>query len=99
MNVELGRWDNRVEAWLVAEAGGYHVHIIPMIYNHRVVLTPIGDYGVYDAGWCYPTGLAAAAAVRAWEYDADPEPGGYIKRVGMTDLWVAGRRDVLTTGR
>lgn len=74
-------WDDRVSAWLVGETRHHLVHIIPMIFNHRMVLTPKTDTYTYDVGWCYPSEQAAFAAWDAWDPATQPEPTGYIKRI------------------
>lgn len=69
--------------YTVAELDQYWVDICPMIYNHRVILTPKAFPEGYAVGWCYPNLLAAVAAVMTWDPSTDqPEPAGYIKRVG-----------------
>lgn len=72
--------------YTVGETADFFVDIVPMIYNHRVVLTPkLPDGSAADwwtVGWCYPTLLAAVAAVTVWDPAFEAEPVGYIKRVG-----------------
>lgn len=82
--VETPQWDTAVSAWLVGETRHHHIHIVPMIFNHRVVLTPKNDEMTYDAGWCYESYETALAAVAAWDTTRDPEPVGWIKRIGWT---------------
>lgn len=65
----------------VGRYGGWLVQIIPMIFNDRLVLTPLSCLGVYDFGWCYPKGGAAHLAALAWNPDAEGEPVGFIKAV------------------
>jgi hypothetical protein len=77
-----GEWSDQRQCWVAAEVGPYWVDIIPMIYNHRVTLTPKDSPDGYVVGWCYPSILAAVAAVAAWDPAAEPEPVGYAKRVG-----------------
>lgn len=61
---------------------GHWLDIVPMLYNHRLVMTPKDNPRVYDHGWCYPDLTAALAALLAWDPDVQPEPTGYIKRAG-----------------
>lgn len=75
-------WNEERQAYMVGETETHFIDIVPMIFNHRVVLTPKSFPLVYDAGWCYPSLLAAVAAVQVWDPAAEPEPVGYIKRVG-----------------
>lgn len=80
---DLSRCANDRESYTVAETETYWVDIMPMIFNHRVVLTPKANTTGYDVGWCYPDLLAAIVAVLTWEPSEDqPEPVGFIKRVG-----------------
>jgi hypothetical protein len=83
MKIEVDRWDEDVSAWRVAELGDYYVDIIPMIFNHRVVLTNKAHQEGYVVGWCYPDLLGALVAVMGWHPEQGVlEPSGYLKRVG-----------------
>lgn len=75
-------WNETREAYTVAETATHWVDIVPMLFTYRVVLTPKSSPMTYDVGWCYETFLAAAAAVAVWDRETEPEPIGYIKRVG-----------------
>lgn len=74
------RWNRERECWTVAETPKYWVDILPMIFNHRVVLTPKDCPVVYDAGWCYSDFPSALQAVEDWDIDNQDEPAGAIKR-------------------
>lgn len=75
-------WDERVEGWLFDQTDTHYVHIMPMIYNHRVVLTPLDDLCGYDVGWCYPDLASAVAACVVWRHRGwDGEPRLYLKRI------------------
>jgi hypothetical protein len=65
----------------VAEYGGWLVQIMPMIFNDRVVLTPVANPMLIDYGWCFRKGGAAFLAVKAWDPDEEAEPAGHIKAV------------------
>ncbi len=67
--VTLGSW------------GGWHIQIMPMIFNDRVVLVPENNPLMIDYGWCFPKGGAAAQAAYAWNPATQAEPAGYIKAV------------------
>lgn len=80
---------------LVEIDGGYrvkttdthHVDVLRMLYNWRVVTTPIGFPYVYDRGWCYEGAgvsgfLRAVLAVLVWDGSDDTEPEGWLKRAG-----------------
>lgn len=60
--------------------GGYHVQIMPMLFNDRLILTPQTASWGYDHGWCYPKGGSAYLAALVWDPQADGEPAGYKKR-------------------
>jgi hypothetical protein len=62
---------------------GYHVEILQMITNSRIVETPEWETRFYDRYWCYGSLLEAAAAAWAWDGKADTEPVGYRKRGGV----------------
>lgn len=64
----------------LAEHGDYWIDLVPMIFNTRVVMTPKAHPDGYDHGWCYPSRLAAIAAVHAWDPATMAEPVGYAKR-------------------
>lgn len=67
-------WDWECAAWLVGETDLYRVHVIPMIFNHRLVMTPKNSLGGYDIGWCYPDLVSALNAAREWDPVADWTP-------------------------
>lgn len=69
--VTIGRW------------GGYLLQICPMIFNDRLVMTPESCQYVYDHGWCFQKGGAAALAALAWDPETEAEPVGYIRRVNL----------------
>lgn len=73
-------WNVDRAAWHVGETATHFVDIIPMIFNHRLVLTPKACPQTYDAGWCYPSLDAALVAFALWDIELEPEPSGYIKR-------------------
>lgn len=73
---------NDREGYTVAELDTHYVDICPMLFNHRVVLTPKACTQFHDVGWCYPSLLAAVAAVEVWDPETELEPVGYLKRVG-----------------
>lgn len=64
---------------------GFHIDILPMIFNHRIVTTPVEEdplTACYTRYWCYPSALAAFAAVEAWDGSPDTEPVGWTKAYG-----------------
>ena len=73
---------NDRSSWTLGETEHYFVDLLPMLYNHRVVLTPKTCLYAYDVGWCYPTREAALLAVILWHDPEGSEPVGAIKRVG-----------------
>jgi hypothetical protein len=64
----------------IGEWGGYYIQIMPMIFNDRIVMTPISAPYVYDHGWCFAKGGAAILAALIWNPETEPEPLGYKKR-------------------
>lgn len=73
-------WNPTRCAFMVKETDTHLVEIVPMIFNHRVVLTPKAHLDTYDAGWCYPSMATALQAVLGWDPATQPEPTGYVKR-------------------
>lgn len=79
--------EDRICGYRVKQAGRHYIDVLRMIYNWRVVTTPVGDPMTIDRGWCYQgTGLAgflpAALAALAWDGSDHTEPAGYFKRAG-----------------
>lgn len=62
-----------------ADWGGWLLQVMPMIFNDRLVLTPMHCLAVIDYGWCYPKGGAAYFAALVWDPANEGEPVGYIK--------------------
>jgi hypothetical protein len=81
MDTQL-QWSEDRAVYEVAQTETHLVDICPMIYNHRVVLTPKDALDCYDVGWCYPDLWAAVMAVERWDPASQSEPAGYIKRIG-----------------
>lgn len=82
MLLKMDYWNDERKCFTVAELRDYWIDVVPMIFNHRVVLTPKANPEGYEVGWCYPDALAAFAALLVWDPYVQPEPLGYIKRVG-----------------
>ena len=66
----------------------YHIDVLTMLYNFRIVTTPKAAPLVWDRGWCYfgndeATFVRAVLAALAWDGSDDSEPAGYDKRVGV----------------
>jgi hypothetical protein len=75
------------------DAGTHYVDILVMLYNYRVVLTPVDRPMMIDRHWCYAgrtraTLLRAVVAVHAWDGSPDTEPYGWNKN-GQTGQWRA----------
>lgn len=79
-------WDPEAAGYFVGTfaEGTLAVHILPMIYNHRVIVSVWRDgqidalAGVVDA-WCYSSALEALIACSLWNPDTEREPGDWIK--------------------
>lgn len=76
-------WDAEKAVYRVGETDTHLIEICPMIYNHRVVMTPKSSPLTWDWGWCYPDLASALLAVAAWDPVTQLEPSGYMKRVGL----------------
>jgi hypothetical protein len=80
-------WDAQVEGHRVKTFadGTRVVHILPMIFNHRIIVSSLKTDGTVDeaAGvldaWCYPDMETARLAADVWNPDRDAEPRGWIK--------------------
>lgn len=73
------------------DAGTHYIDVLAMLYNYRIVLTPIDRPMFIDRHWCYaglggPMLLRAAAAAYAWDGALDTEPVGWNKN-GQTGEW------------
>lgn len=67
--------------------GRHHIDLLRMLFNWRVVTTPVCMPSVIDRGWCYfglgPTSFRnAVMAALVWSGSDYSEPAGYDKRVG-----------------
>ena len=61
------------------ETETHFIDLIPMFYTVRVVLTKKTDTTGYEKAWCYPSLLAAYAAVLVWDPATEPTPAGWVK--------------------
>lgn len=68
----------------VKETEAHYIDVVPMIFNHRVVMTPKADPLCYDRGWCYQARAAALLAAMEWDPDIEPEPRGWVKALDGT---------------
>lgn len=71
--------------------GRHYVDVMKMLFNWRVVTTPVRLPCTYDRGWCYfGTGPAsfrnAVMAALVWSGSDLSEPAGYDKRIGPPPL-------------
>lgn len=65
----------------------YTIQIMPMLFNHRLVMTLNENLGIsYDFGWCFPSYAVASIAAAMWDPDTEAEPRGYIKAIGKRTL-------------
>ena len=79
--------DDQIYGYRVKQAGDHYIDILRMIFNWRIVTTPVDAPMFIDRGWCYQgTGLAgflpAVLAAIAWDGSDETEPAGYFKRAG-----------------
>lgn len=75
---------NERGCYTVKATENWLVEIMPMMYNYRVVLTPIGQLDGWEHGWCYfgknfVTMLRAFLAARAFDPETQSAPEGYDK--------------------
>lgn len=81
----------------VKTVGAYHVDVLRMLVNWRLVTTPVAFPDVVDRGWCYlGTGpvsfVAVVLAANAWDVADDTEPAGWFKNLQTGELrtWEGG---------
>ena len=73
-------WDANVSAYLITKTERFYVHVAPMIFNHRILLTPESEYPYgWEGGWCYPDKDSAVAAAQAWDPETQLRPEGFAK--------------------
>ncbi len=58
----------------------WHVRVLRMLVNHRVVMISEGDQLSCEHGWCYRSLAAAILGTLGWDMDAEDEPPGWHKR-------------------
>lgn len=76
--------ENDRGCFTVAVRAGYLVEVMPMLFNFRLVLTPVDRPDVYDAGWCYfgtgpDTFGRCVAAAAAFDPAVEADPVGFDK--------------------
>lgn len=82
----------------LSEDGRHRIDVLCMMWNWRLVTTPVAMPMIWDRGWCYyghgPDGhgrertmesafRAAVLAAYVWDGDDGTEPPGYDKRAGQ----------------
>lgn len=77
--------------WRVKSTDRYHLDVMVMAFNYRLVTTDRRMPQVYDRYWCYAGKspavlLRAVAAAFAWDGSDDTEPEGWSKN-GQTQEW------------
>lgn len=68
--------------WRIKTTETHHIDVLVMLFNDRIVTTPIGNPYEYDRYWCYSKGGAAFLAAAAWDGSIDSEPVGWKKAWG-----------------
>lgn len=58
---------------------GYLIQVMPMLFNDRLVMSPVIAPYTYDHGWCFDKGGAAYLAALVWDPETQGEPPGYKK--------------------
>lgn len=77
-------WNEDRGTWTVKRSGDYLVEISVMLFNYRIVLTPVSCLDVWDHGWCYfgrdqATLTRALLAATAFDPQTQSAPVGYDK--------------------
>lgn len=80
MDVSGLHWNDELAFYEVATIGNEMFAVIPMIFNHRVTVRPVGDDTGYRHAWCYPDMAHAIAAMVMWDPTTEPTPRGFIKQ-------------------
>lgn len=84
---------NDRESFTVAEDDEYWYDMLPMMFNHRLVLCPKNNPLVYEWAWCFNGPLELGAAVHVWDPDTQNEPVGWKKRPSELRSRVAPRAE------
>lgn len=73
-------WNDELRTDIVAITDVHVVGVTPMLLNTRILLMSRDTWRhEWVAGWCYPTKLAAYAAVEIYDPARDRSPIGYTK--------------------
>lgn len=71
-------WDELIMGWQIKETEHWLVHVTPMLFNHRILLTSHDEYPLtWTAGWCYDTRVAAVVAAAVFEPETEMDPAGF----------------------
>lgn len=77
--------------WRIKQTQHHYIDVMRMMFNYRIVTTPVSFPMVYDRHWCYQgtdsrafTHAVVAAAM--WDGSDDTEPEGWNKN-GQTGEW------------
>lgn len=84
VGVTLPPWDAKRQVWTVKQTENWLVEICPMIFNFRLLLTPVHCPDVWDHAWCYfgtdaATLTRAMLAATAFDPETQSAPVGYDK--------------------
>ncbi|MFF7198258.1 hypothetical protein ACFZAM_31685 [Streptomyces sp. NPDC008079] len=71
---------NDRQGYTVGEDEHYWYDMIPMVFNHRLVMTPKDAPSGWDWGWCYNGPVELMLAVHMWDPETQSEPIGWKKR-------------------
>lgn len=71
--------------------GMWLIELVPMLSNHRLVMTPVNSLDFWDYGWCYSGPALAVISLGAWNPQVDDEPAGWHKRAGYSIRRAPGR--------
>lgn len=69
-----------VAGWLVKDTENWRVFVVPMIFNHRVLLSTHEEWKTgWSAGWCYGSKDEAFLAAYVFDPENEMDPPGFKK--------------------
>lgn len=71
---------NEREARTLARWQDWYIELTPMLYSHRLLMTPAANPLIWSYGWCYQSPTLAVVAMVAWDPATEDEPAGWHKR-------------------
>lgn len=84
---------NGRESFTIAEDDEHFYDLVPMLFNHRLVITPKESLYRWVWGWCFDGPVEAILAMRVWDPETQNEPVGWKKRPTSLTVRQAPRAD------